>query len=264
MFVFISKLMPTLVYPLGLASLLILFALFLTRRPKLQRGVLVLAFVLLWIGGNRWVANSLARSLEQRYPAPDLVPLAEVVVVLGGGTDPLESPRRMVDINSAGDRLLAAASLYRQGKVKHILVSGGLLEWEQRSSTPAQDMTDLLEWLSVPRDAIWQQGESKNTYEDALFSSQFLKEKGIENILLVTSAWHMPRAIKLFQAQGLIVVPVPTDYNVTQTSWDQMLIGDWRSIFLDLFPTVGNLSLTTRMLKEYIGLFVYGLRGWTG
>ncbi len=130
---FFSKLVPTLVYPLGLASLLILLGLFLTRRPGLQRAVLVLALVLLWIGGNRWVALGLARSLEQQFPAPEPIPQAEVAVVLGGGTETAELPRKMVDVNSAGDRLLEAASLYREGKVRRILVSGGLLDWEPRS-----------------------------------------------------------------------------------------------------------------------------------
>ncbi len=125
-------------------------------------------------------------------------------------------------------------------------------------------MSDLLQWMGVPVESIWQQGESKNTYEDAVYSTQILKARGIQNIILVTSAWHMPRALKLFQAQGLTVVPVPTDYNVTQTGWEQMFQGDWRALLLDLFPTVNNLSLTTKMLKEYIGLLVYGLRGWTG
>jgi uncharacterized SAM-binding protein YcdF (DUF218 family) len=117
--------------------------------------------------------------------------------------------------------------------------------------------------MGVPASAIWQQGESHNTHEDALFSAKILKEKNVQRILLVTSAWHMPRAVKQFQAQGLDVIPLPTDYNVTQKGWDQMLNGDWRSIVLDLFPSVSNLDLTTKMLKEYLGLFVYGLRGWT-
>jgi uncharacterized SAM-binding protein YcdF (DUF218 family) len=125
-------------------------------------------------------------------------------------------------------------------------------------------MAALLKWMGVPEEAIWQQGRSHNTYEDALYSAEILREKGVRRILLVTSAWHMPRSVKLFEAQGFQVIPLPSDYNVTDKSWQKMLHADWRSYVLDLFPSVGNLSLTTRMLKEYFGLVIYGLRGWTG
>ena len=264
MFVFLSKLLPAVIYPLGLACLLLIAAIWLHKSARLQRGLLVAALLLLWIGGNRWVASGLARSLEWRFAAPVPVPAAEVVVVLGGGTNPPEAPRPMVELNSAGDRLIYAVRLYREGKAKSILVSGGLLDWDQRETTPAADMAEMLAFLGVPPDAIWMQGESANTYEDALYCAQILGEKGIDRILLVTSAWHMPRSVRLFEAQGLEVIPLPTDYNVTKEGWERMLAGNPRSILLDFFPTASNLSLTTRMLKEYIGLFIYGLRGWMG
>jgi len=262
MFVFFSKFLPALVYPLGLACLLILLAIFLRSRARLQRAALLAALLLLWVGGNRWAAAGLARSLESRYPAPDPVPDAPAIVLLGGGTETYEAPRAMVEVNSAGDRVIYAARLYREGKAEHILVSGGHLEWERRPTTPAQDMADLLEWMGVPPQAIWLQDRSQNTYEDAQFSAGILKEKGVGRILLVTSAWHMPRALRLFEAQGLEVIPVPSDYNVTERMWREMLHSDWRSMALNTLPSVGSLGLTTRMLKEYFGLFVYGLRGW--
>ncbi len=264
MFLFLSKLLPSLVYPLGFACMLLIAAILVRKSKKLQRMILVIALLLLWVGGNRWVAYGLARSLEQRYRTPSPIPPMEVVVVLGGGTTAPEEPRTMVEVNSAGDRLIYAAQLLREQKASYILVSGGLLDWEDRSTTPADDMASLLVWMGVPPEAIWLQDESANTYEDALYSAQILRQKEINEILLVTSAWHMPRAVRLFEAQGLEVVPLPTDYNVTQQGWDQMLAGDFRAMILDLFPSAGHLSLTTRMLKEYIGLWIYGLRGWTG
>jgi hypothetical protein len=67
MFIFLSKFLPPLLYPLGLACLSILVALLLQKRPRLQRGVLLLALSLLWVGGNRWAAMALLRPLEWRY-----------------------------------------------------------------------------------------------------------------------------------------------------------------------------------------------------
>jgi uncharacterized SAM-binding protein YcdF (DUF218 family) len=261
MFVFLSKLLPLLFFPLGLACLLIILAVLL-RRERLQRVILVLALLVLWIGGNRWVSVELARSLEWRYLPPEEIPSGEVIVLLGGGTAPVEYPRQIVEMNSAGDRVTYAAWLYHQGKAPHILATGGMLDWSPRGSTPAAEMAELLDMLGVPAEAIWLEDRSRNTYENALYCAQILSEKGIQRILLVTSAMHMPRAVRLFEAQGLEVTPLPTDYTVTTGGGDEETYGDWRSLVLGVITTVDNLALTTRVLKEYAGIFIYELRGW--
>lgn len=263
MFVFLSKLLPPLIYPLGLTGLLIVLALLVQRRPKLQRAILIVALACLWLAGNRWVAMSLARSLERRFVSPDPIPQTQVVVVLGGGSEPAEPPRPIPEVNGAGDRLIYAAWLYRQGLAEHILVSGGLLDWMRLDSTPAEDMAALLQVMGVPEEAIWLQPRSRNTYEDALYCAEILSSRDIKRILLVTSAWHMPRAVRLFQAQGLEVIPLPTDYNVTQRDWEQLRQPDLRALILDLLPNADAMALTARMLKEYIGLMIYEFRGWT-
>jgi uncharacterized SAM-binding protein YcdF (DUF218 family) len=84
----------------------------------------------------------------------------------------------------------------------------------------------------------------------------------VTDILLVTSASHMPRAVKLFEAQGFDVTPMPADYTVTREAWDQLIHGSLESQILNLIPGANDLSLTTRMLKEYIGMVYYTLRGW--
>ena len=121
--------------------------------------MLAAAFLLLFLGGNRWVAMSLARSLEWRY-LPSAEPQhADVLVLLGGGTLAADFPRSMVEINSAGDRVLYAAQLFHQGKVKHVLISGGFLGWSARSTSPAEDTAALLEILDIPREALWLEPE---------------------------------------------------------------------------------------------------------
>jgi uncharacterized SAM-binding protein YcdF (DUF218 family) len=263
MFVFLSKFLPPFIYPLGLACVLVALALFLAsrgaRRASLQRVVLALALVCLLLGGNGWVAKGLARSLEWRYLPPEMPPQAEVIVLLGGGTLPDIAPRPMVEVGGAGDRVIYAAWLYKQGLAPHILLSGGVLDWSDTGHSPAGDMATLLEMMGVPREALWLESESRNTYENAVYSARILREKGIERILLVTSASHMPRSVKVFQAQGLEVIPMPTDYAVTQRAAEKV---DARAIILGLTPSAESLALSSRMLKEYIGIFVYDLRGW--
>jgi uncharacterized SAM-binding protein YcdF (DUF218 family) len=259
---FLSKLLPLFVYPLGLACVLILLAL-IVQRKKWRAASLILAISVLWVGGNRWVATSLARSLEWRYLPPKEIPTAEVIVVLSGGTLPAEDPRPIVEVSGAGDRVIYTAWLYQQGTASHILLTGGNLDWSSYAQSPAEDMAEMLTMLGIPPEAIWLETEARNTYENALFSARILKEKNIQCILLVTSASHMPRSVRLFEAQGFEVIPLPTDFTVTQAGWEGLWSGDARKIILDLIPSAGNLSLTTRMLKEYLGILFYNLRGWT-
>ena len=218
---------------------------------------------MLLIGSNRWVSYGLARSLEWRNLPSETTPQAEVIVLLGGGTEPGDYPRPMTEVNSAGDRVLYAAKLYRDGAAPAILVSGGNLNFSAaRGTTPAEEMTELLVQLGVPADAIWRQEQSQNTYEDALYSAEILREKEITEVILVTSAMHMPRAKALFENQGVDVIAAPVDFTITEQNWQSVFQPSLGELVINLMPNASALDLTTTVLKEYIGLFVYHLRGW--
>jgi uncharacterized SAM-binding protein YcdF (DUF218 family) len=262
MFIFLSKLLPNFVYPLGLVCIFIILALILYRKPAWQRLVLVLALVVLWLGSTRWIALGMVRSLEWRYLPMTQMPSADAIVLLGGGTESAEYPRQTVELNSSGDRVLYAAWLYKQGKAPHILLSGGLIDWLDTGSTPAEDMAVILDMMGVPKEALWLESTSRNTYENAVNSRKFLNEKGINRIILVTSALHMPRSVDLFKHQGFDVIPAPTDYSVTQAAWQRLTDPNLATQFLNLMPNIDNLSSVTRALKEYLGMLVYRLRGW--
>jgi uncharacterized SAM-binding protein YcdF (DUF218 family) len=233
----------------------------LRKKPGWQKAVILLAIALVWIGGNTWVSTSLRRSLEWQYLPPEEMPQVEVIVVLSGGTEAALYPRSTVEINGAGDRLVYASRLYHQGVGPHLLVSGGIVPYIGEGTTESEDMADLLMMLGVPEQAIWQESLSRNTYENALYSREFLEQKGIDKILLVTSAFHMPRAVMLFEQQGFEVIPAPTDYGITQEGWQRLWQPHLITQLLNLFPTAASLSDTTHSLKEYIGITVYRLRG---
>jgi uncharacterized SAM-binding protein YcdF (DUF218 family) len=191
------------------------------------------------------------------------IPQAEAIVVLGGGTESAQYPRPLVEVNSAGDRVIYAAQLYHQGKAPVILLSGGNITWlGGRTTTPAQDMAELMEMLNVPAEAVWLQSESENTRDDAELSVQMLKERGVRRILLVTSAIHMPRSMALFEHLEIEAIPAPTDYTITQAGWDNLFAPDPQAFLVNIMPNASSLSLTTNALKEYLGLLVYRLRGW--
>ncbi len=263
MFVYLSKLLPLLVYPLGLACILLIIGFAFKYRHGVQRGLMITAVILLWLSSNRWVSYALARTLEWKNLPPEGTPQAEVMVVLGGGTESDASPRPMTEINSAGDRVLYAAKLYKDGAAPNILLSGGNLGFSTNQDTaPAREMEELLELTGVSQEALWLQTESQNTYEDALYSSRILRENGIEEIILVTSAMHMPRAKALFEEQGISVIPAPVDFTVTEQGWENLFKPNWQEALIYLLPNESSLGLTTNVIKEYIGTFIYGLRDW--
>jgi uncharacterized SAM-binding protein YcdF (DUF218 family) len=266
MFVFLSKFLPLFVYPVGLAFFGLLFYLWLTRKsgPKgLPRMILWLVVIVLFVGGNRWVEAALVRSLEWQYLPPETLPLNAVVVVLGGGTESNQPPRQMAELNGAGDRVMYAARLYHDGVAEKLLLSGGNITMlGSRTTTPAEDMLEIITLMGVPTEACWLQNRSQNTYEDALYSAEMLNENGITEIVLVTSAMHMPRSVPLFEHQGLTVISAPADYSVTTDGWASLWSPTAGDVLTGLIPQAGYLSGTSAALKEYIGMLVYSLRGW--
>lgn len=261
MFVFASKLLPMFIYPLGLALVLLVIALVWRRGT---RALIVLALVVLYLGSNRWVAYSLVHSLEYQHVPAEPPPNAGAIVVLGGGSRSGDPPRPIIEINEAGDRLLYGAYLYRQGKADHVLLTGGSIEWltPEGISAEAKDMGRLMDFLGVPAEALWLEPRSRNTYENAVYSREILENEGVSDILLVTSAMHMPRSLALFEQQGLQTTAAPTDFLVSQAEWDYLWTTDLRAQAVNLLPNAEYLAYTTRALKEYIGILVYGLRGW--
>ncbi len=261
MFVFFSKFLPLLIYPLGLACLLMLLSLILRIPSSWRKRLVAFEFILLWLGGNRWVAYSLTYSLERKIVPPSDLPKGDVILVLGGGTESLDAPRSGVEVNGAGDRVLHAVRLYRQGIAPFILLSGGNIEWlTSRTTTPAFEMKELMLFMGVPESALVLQDQSQNTAEDVMFSARIIEERGFERIILVTSAQHMPRSVELFRAQGIDVIPSPADYSITDAEWRSLWQANLPAQLINILPNAGYLSMTTSSLKEYLGILVNSLK----
>ncbi len=260
---FLSKLVPLFFYPLGLACWLLLVALVMLwrRRPRLAGIPVGLALVLLLTASNGWVTEGLVRSLEMRHlPATEL-PSADAIVVLGGCTRPAFVPRPWVDLSEEGDRVLHGIRLYQQGKAPKLILSGGRIEWHGGGPAESEDMAAIATAFGVPAMAILQDPTSLNTYENAVNVKQILDQQGMQRILLVTSALHMPRSLQIFQKQGIDAIPAPTDFLYTQDE-RQFLSRTPQVTILNSLPEAERLRIFTRALKEYLGLWIYRLRGW--
>lgn len=263
MFLFLSKLLPLLIYPVGLACLLLLAALAVRRRTRLRAGLVVAAFLCIWLGGNRIVAMATARALEWQYPPLAQGATADVILVLGGATRELSPPRTTHELNEAGDRLLYAKRLWEAGAAPRILVVGGGALYVGPGNIPeAESMAEILRTMGVSADAILMESRSRNTWENASNAKLLLNEIGAESVILVTSALHMPRAVAIFRRLEIPIQPAPVDYLVTEADWAYYLRADAETWLFNLIPSADDLRLTSMALKEYVGFVIYRLRGW--
>lgn len=262
MFLYLSKLLPLFVYPLGLACIFMVIAFFsVWKRPTRAATCIALAVMILWLGGNGWVANGLVKSLEwQNLPLAN-VPQADAIVVLGGSIKPQFIPRPSIDVMESGDRVLYGAQLYREGKAPLLILSGGRIDWKGGGPPESEDMARLSQNLGVPATAIVQDPTSLNTYQNAVNVKAILQARQLKTVLLVTSAMHMPRSLAIFKKQGIDAMPTPTDFLVSEREIQEPNSSP-QSTLLNLIPDADRLEQTTRALKEYIGLVIYRLRGW--
>jgi uncharacterized SAM-binding protein YcdF (DUF218 family) len=217
MFLFLSKLLPLLVYPLGLAVALlgITIGLAWRRRPRWAIATATTALLILLLSSNAWVATRLTQSLEWRHLPPNPVPTADAIVVLGGSTRSAIYPRPWVDLMESGDRVLHGIRLYQAGNAPKLIFSGGRIVWRGGGATEASDMAEIAVAFGVPRSAILQEPDSLNTYQNAVNVNALMAQEGIERVLLVTSAMHMPRALGIFMKLGIPAIAAPTDFIVS-------------------------------------------------
>ncbi len=251
MYFIVSKVLQGFLWPVSWALLALGYAFYLARRWRHRVGQWTsgLAFVYLLATSLPIVSTALRRPLEAAVPSYPIAqyPAAGMIVVLGGTQVGIAPPRFEPD-ELTGSRLLTAARLFHSRKAPGILVTGGV-PYRLGSGivrTEADDMRDILVDMGVPNAAILLEETARNTVENADFSAKILRQRGISDILLVTSALHMPRALKLFQATGLKVTPVPTSREV----------GEGPLELESLIPAAVSVSKSTYSIKEYIGRWI--------
>jgi len=192
-----------------------------------------------------------ARALEQKGSQAQRILSGEpysAIVILGGAISPMAPPGRPhPDMNAAADRIWHGARLYKKGVAPKIILSGGRgpgLEDRSELQTEAQAMRMLLLDLSIPQSALVLEDTSRTTRENA---AQTKRITAGGPVALVTSAFHMPRAMKTFARAGVPADAYPTDFRVapqTEPLWSRTL------------PRAAALADSEMAIKEYLALII--------
>jgi uncharacterized SAM-binding protein YcdF (DUF218 family) len=256
-YVYLSKLLPLLVLPVGIVLLTAVLALLFlwAGRRRISAVFLILAIVVLWASSTPIVAVSLYGRLESRFPPVAMadIPAADCIVLLGGSVAPALAPRVDTEFNESIDRVYKAGQLYLAHKGNVVIVAAGNQPWADYGPPEAELIADLLVESGVPRAAILAEGESRNTRENALNSKRLIDLLTCGSTLLVTSAAHMPRSVAAFEKVGVEVFAVSTDVRVVNAPGVTVF---------DFLPQAGALSMTTDAMREWLGRKVYEYRGW--
>lgn len=227
--------------------LLLLVAALVTRR----RSFVAAALAVLYLCSVPWTADRLLVALEEAQPrlSVEACPKAEAIVVLGG-LAAFFAPG-LPEWTEAVDRLEQAIALYQAGKAPRLVFAGGIFEWLEGKPTEGELMRDAALRRGVPAEAIQVLAGSATTAQEASRLAELAGREQVRRIILVTSAYHMPRAALLFRRQGFEVVPFPVDYRVVR--------GQPLTV-LAFLPQTGALMNAEIALKELYGLTWYRLR----
>ena len=241
----ILKLLYAWLLPPGIFLLALLVAYCFCRKTKNVHW-LVFIFALIYLFSIRVVSDRLIKSLEDWYdqPAVSVIKDVQAMVVLGSGSYDGVPDFDGVGQNSesATVRLGTALRLHRVLRLPMVLSGGHLFE---DMNTEACLDYRFLRACGVEDRYLIQEGRSRNTAENAKYVKQIYQQHHFKKVILVTSAFHMPRAVALFQREGMNVIPYPTDYKTD------------KKLRLNVFaftPSADCLYHNSLAMKEYLGL----------
>lgn len=242
--IYIIKFVYSFILPPGLFVLLFAaVAVWLWRKNRRPALVLLGITLLLYLSMTSLIADPLIGSLERKYDQPNTID-GDVIVVLGGGAS---SGNRDLDgegnlLGPAANRLLTAARLYRETGLP-ILFSGGQVYAD--SGNEADIAKRQFIGLGIPEADVLAENQSLNTEQNAVNTAALMKAHGFSRPVLVTSGFHMARAMLEFEHAGLSPLAFPTDYIASRES----------SFYLGKFsPSPGSAENTGIALKEYLGI----------
>ncbi len=244
MFFLLSKTLDLAFAPLSWALVLLAWGLWLSRRRhKHAQRLLVAALLMVYLPATAAVSVSLWRAVE-RFDARQAPASAkyDAVILLGGFA--WQQPSGVVEYADGVDRLFRAWELLRDGRAARVIITANEAE------TPA--IAKALEELGVSRRRMLLDSESMNTRDNAVYTQALAKRYKLQSLVLVTSAFHMQRAVECFRALGIDPDVIATDHGASgYPGWFDLLA-----------PRSEELRRSELALREFAGRLIYRARGY--
>ena len=246
--IYLHKILPLLLSPIVLVILAVWLGVAMRRK-----GLAYAALVFLYVASMPVTGDFLTRLTERqavRTLPEDAIP-ADAIVVLGGMLRHVQAINGAApEWMDAADRFFAGVDLYRAGKAKNIYFTYGSVPWTSTLQPEGVILADMAKALGVPEQHVHLSPDAHNTEQEALALRKMIQPENA-SILLVTSAFHMPRARMLFEKAGFrSIIPYPVDFRVRQRSMTLM----------DFLPDARALLNTERAIREAIGIVFYRVK----
>jgi len=254
MFFVLSKLLSVIISPIVWIVSLLLFSLLAKARER-RRKAAIMATVLILFFSNSFVFSEFMRAWEAPVMKDEDIHKTYDYGIVVGGMLAYDRANKRINFKQGIDRLLHAIELYKSGRIKKIFITGGSGSLTDQREKEAIHLRDYLLRAGFPDKDILIESDSKNTRENALFTSHILSRKNEgADYLLITSAYHMRRAIGCFKKVGIRGDAYPTDFYTVSREYN----------FADLFiPYAGKLDNWTLLIHEVVGCVVYKIMGYT-
>ncbi len=252
MFFILSKILEFAITPICWVFVLLIIALLVKRQP-LKKRLLITTIIVFYFFSNKFIINE----IMVRWEIPAMEDTAihgkyDVAIVLGGMTN-YDSRMHRVQFEHGGDRLFQALKLYKQGIVNKLLLDGGSGSLD-KSDIEAPILRDYLLQIGIPDSVILIEPNSRNTHENALFAKPILDSAARNGrYLMVTSGYHMRRALGCFNKVGIHTMPYSTD----------RAGGPFRFQFdYWLVPNVEAMQEWSPLIHEALGYLIYKIIGY--
>jgi uncharacterized SAM-binding protein YcdF (DUF218 family) len=241
--IYLHKILPAFVLPIMLVIIVILIGLIKNKKKLIYIVIAVLYITSTPIFSSNFF--KLVEGSEYRMPI-SAIDIADAIVVLSG----------MLEIKELGDstyiewgdpdRFFGGITLFKAGKAQKLVFTGGKMPWDKAKKTEGGILKEYAISNGIPAEKIFVTKDVMNTADEAVAVKELISPS--KRIILVTSAYHMYRAKRLFEKQGFIVIPCKVDYKTGRNI---------QITFMDFLPSAGNLELTEIGIREIIGRLFY-------
>lgn len=226
----------------------------LSKSDKKKKFYSISGLLFLLFFTNPLIINQLMKKWEYPETRKDELPLVKSAIVLGGILDETNTDSDLYKFNDHSERLLESLVMLNEGLIRNIIISGGSGSVLNKKDIESKHLSQFSNDLGIKKSKIKIDSVSRNTFENAIEVSKILEKEGLKDqpILLVTSAYHMRRAMMCFEKQGINCIPFPVDYCTSNITINPKWI----------LPDYYAIKLWETYIKERIGIISYQIFGY--